>query len=353
MALPTTTYDTANVANPDTDLTDFSLLVDLSRMSAAWWSAVNTSDGARGRAAKDDGTELATDWIDFDDTAETGWLRVKWSGTLAASGTQTLRVYPPVTGNPSLAASDTYGSDNAYNSDFIIYYPDAGGADRTSNGNDALSYVGGITAGAATGKTGSATEWDGNNDSIYLPRLLELATAYTIMVWINVDTAGDSGIFWIGNHGAGRPIGMWFDENGVNDRLAFLQTDSGGLYSGVKYSANGSLSTGTWYHVAIRFNAGATPSPKMDMWVNGVLSSFTVAGLDNVDDTAALAYGLGGVGSANQIFDGRMCEFFMSDQIVPMDAIELEYEQGNDQAAFWGTWTNNPATSTRRVHYIM
>lgn len=121
MALPATTYDTATLVNPSSSLTDFALVVDLSRMSAAWWAAVDTTDGTKGRAAKDSGpTELACDWLDFDSVNETGWLRVKWSGTLASSGTQTLRVYPPQAANASVSASDTYGSNNAYNANYEL-----------------------------------------------------------------------------------------------------------------------------------------------------------------------------------------------------------------------------------------
>lgn len=86
--IPASNYATATITNPSSSLTDFSLMVDLSRMPANWWSAVNTSDGTKGRAAKNDGTELATDWINFNNIAHTGWLRVKWAGTLANSGSQ-------------------------------------------------------------------------------------------------------------------------------------------------------------------------------------------------------------------------------------------------------------------------
>src|SRR6056297_1214654 len=127
----------ATVTNPTSALTDFTLIVDLSTMPASWWSAVSTSDGTRGRVYKGDGTtRLACDWIDFDDTAETGLLRVLWSGTLASTGTQELWIEPPVSGNDAVAADNTYGSDNAYDDDWEGYWPDGGGSDRTENNND-------------------------------------------------------------------------------------------------------------------------------------------------------------------------------------------------------------------------
>jgi len=189
MALPSTTYDTATLVNPTSSLTDFTLIVDLSRMSAAWWAAVDTSDGTKGRAAKDLGpTELACDWIDFDDSAETGLLRVKWSGTLSDTGTQTLRIYPPVAANASVAASDTYGSDNAYDSDWAAYWPLHDEVDRTANGYD-LTAQGGVTVGGATGKLGAATDFDGSDDNLKNTTAapVPMDSACTIMAWVEPD----------------------------------------------------------------------------------------------------------------------------------------------------------------------
>jgi len=352
MALPRTTYDTQSCVAPSAALTDFSLLIDLSRMTSAWWSKVNTSDGTKGRAAKDaDGTELATDWIDFDDSAETGWLRVKWSGTLGTKSDRTVRIYPPFSGNTPYAASDTYGSDNAYKSAFQIYYPDAGGTDRTSNGNDALSFIGGITAGGATGQTGAATDWDGSDDSIYIPHVLSGLTTATVMVWVNVDTDADGGILWDGNHGGSRPFGMWYDTNGASDRMGYMVTDSGGQYSGAKYSANASLSTGTWYHVAVRFDAGFSPNPQMASFVDGALSGTTseVAGLTEIS-TTNVDLALGGKGDATRIMDGKMCEFMIADSVLSLAEINQEFDQGSSQSTFWGTWANTPP---RRVFHVL
>ena len=75
MTLPATMYSKNTIPNPTSALTNFSVMIDLANMGADWWTANGTeADGTKGRAAKDDGTELATDWIDFDHAAETGWV---------------------------------------------------------------------------------------------------------------------------------------------------------------------------------------------------------------------------------------------------------------------------------------
>ncbi len=131
MSIPNTAYAEATVTNPSSNLTDFTLAIDLSLLPSEWWALVNTTDGTRGRVCKGDGvTELPGDWIDFNSSNQTGVLRTKWSGTLSSSGIQTLRIYPPNTGNTSYSSSDTYGQWNSYDSSWKCYYPNGGVGDR-------------------------------------------------------------------------------------------------------------------------------------------------------------------------------------------------------------------------------
>src|SRR6056297_3267170 len=154
----------ATVTNPGSAQTDFTLIVDLADMPANWWSAVTSSDGTRGRVYKGDGsTRLAADWIDFDDTAETGLLRVLWSGTLASTGTQQLWIEPPVSGNDAVAADNTYGSDNAYDDDWEGYYPFFDLNDRTSNGRDLTAHDDAAVE-TGSGPYGGQLDVDGTDD---------------------------------------------------------------------------------------------------------------------------------------------------------------------------------------------
>ena len=126
MAPPSTPYDRLTPLLPSANLTDFTLLIDLStRMSAAWWASAENTNARRGRAFKDDGvTELPCDWIAYDHAAQTGWLRVKYTGTLATSGTQQIRIYPPkVVNSVQLSNDPDGGKDFAYDSDWREYLP--------------------------------------------------------------------------------------------------------------------------------------------------------------------------------------------------------------------------------------
>jgi hypothetical protein len=336
MALPSSTYDTATLVNPGSSLTDFTLIVDLSRMSAAWWAAVDTSDGTKGRAAKDSGpTELACDWIDFDNVAETGLLRVKWSGTLSSSGTQTLRIYPPQSGNASVAANATYGSDNAYDSDWAAYWPLHDANDRTANGYD-LTAQGGVTLGGATGKLGAATDFDGTDDRLdYTSGAITApGTAITWMAWIEPDANNST-----------RSIIYQRDLSGNHyERLAVLITyfrsneyDGSTAVSAINLSSTVTLDT--WQFVALE----RASSTDRRVWRNANRgnSATTDVTATGVDSTY-----VGGASYGGEYIDGALNHVQMHSTNRDPDWIEYEYDQTNDQATFWGTWTNVPVAST-------
>ena len=334
MALPATTYDTATLVNPGSSLTDFTLIVDLSRMSAAWWAAVNTSDGTKGRAAKDSGpTELACDWIDFDDSAETGLLRVKWSGTLASSGTQTLRIYPPQAANASVAASDTYGSDNAYDSDWAAYWPLHDLNDRTSNGYD-LTANGGVTVGGATGIIGAATNFDGTDDDLTRTNL-PVALNQSFSLWheewnagspfANTDTTNVTCV------GLRTPsIGRW-DVTWEIDNVGYPRYKTGG--------ATGNA------HIFATASSGGTTT----LYVNGQSESTAASGFGQSGNNGELSIGSTG----NGFWQGWINEVQYHDVERSAAWIEHEYEQTSDQATFWGTWTNVPVAAGISIPVVM
>ena len=342
MALPSSTYDTATLVNPTSSLTDFTLIVDLSRMSAAWWSAVDTTDGTKGRAAKDSGpTELACDWIDFDNVAQTGLLRVKWSGTLATSGTQTLRVYPPMAANASVAANATYGSDNAYDANWAAYWPLATDAnDRTVNNID-LTAQGGVTIGAATGKLGAATEFDGSNDRLdYRVENPIDGLPAMFSAWFNQDTTTQRGLIYTdGTALNGTPYRRLLDGT-------FPQAQEyDGSTSALGRTFAVTCTTGAWYMATGQFVSAS----ERYGWTNKSKGSNTTT----VDSTGCDRVALGGAIWGGSYFDGIMQHAQMHTDSRADDWIEYEYDQINDQATLWGTWTNTPVAGGISIPVVM
>lgn len=350
MPLPSTGYATAAPDNPASALTDFTLLIDLSTLPASWWAAVDTTDGTRGRAYVDSSeVELAVDWIDFDDSGETGWLRVLWTGTLATTGTQTVRIYPPNTGNAAVAASDTYGSDNAYASHWKMYVPDGGGVDRTSSSND-LTANGGYTAGGSVGKVGTATTFDGTDD--YGERAdnatLDITGALTIMAWVKsaasaADTEGIiSKYFQTGNQRSYVLV-----QNSTTNLPSFVISSDGTFQSGNVLNGTTALGVGDWHHVAGVF----VPSISREIYVDGVSENSSGTAPSGIHSgSAPLWIGMQFSNAAQYRINAVIDDVQIHAAGLPAAWIAEETAQSNDQSTFWTTWTWNAGggTPTRR-----
>jgi hypothetical protein len=341
MALPSTGYATATLDNPSSALTDFTLLVDLSNMPADWWSAVDTSDGTKGRAAKDDGTELACDWIDFDDTAETGWLRVLWSGTLATSGTQTLRIYPPVSGNSSNAASATYGSDNAYDSNWEGYWPlhEASGSaeDRTSNGRDGTFQN--TLPDSAAGQVGEAQKIDATADRVEVARTgLGDGGAMTVMIWAQTANTGD-GYFSAGDSRQSAGARDWGLFDNGSDYLWVGYSSTAQLWN----ASGGTPATGSWFHLAGTWD-GTTNADGAEAFVDGSSVGTDTASGTNLETDEEI--NIGGAGSFS-LSSGYVDEAQIHSTVREDAWISEEYAQSNNNSTFWnlsgGDWTWNAA----------
>jgi hypothetical protein len=230
MALPNTIYAIATLPDPSSNLTDFTVLVDASRFPQSWWDEVDTSDPTKGRAAKDDGTELAFDWLSFDDVAETGWVRILWSGTNSSVSTEKIRIYPPKAANSSYGVSDTYGQYNAYDNNWIGYWPEGAGSDRTTNQLTATAQ-GTLTVGGASGQVGSATDYPGT-DSEYAEvsndAALNPTAALTVFITVNLDSVSDYDALIAKSNGSGISEGfrMQTDDTTTNPRW-LVSTTSG------------------------------------------------------------------------------------------------------------------------------
>jgi hypothetical protein len=343
MALPSTTYDTATVLNPSGALTDFTLMVDLSRMSSAWWAAAENIDATNGRAAKDDGTELACDWIDYTHGSPvgSGWLRVKWSGTLATSGTQVLRIYPPVTGNGTVAAGDALGSNNAYDSAWAGYWPlSSDYNDRTANANNGSVNVGDglLSAGDTSSPAGPVTMFRGPGADYISVAGVEAFEAttdkMTAFALARIDWPGTSAQSWEGILNRRDSYSIQFSGSGTN---VYFRTDDGVYSNNLESGAAGHFD-GAFHSYAITYE---------------VAEKRVV--LDGVQ--AGIAAGPHGMGAQSRTFQigrpwigGNMWEGPIGHVHVHNDArsnswIEQEDDQLMGQAAFFGTWTNNPLSS--------
>jgi|GEM_PF-1367707 len=332
--IPSTGYATATISNPSTGLTDFTLMVDLSTLPADWWTAVDTSDGTKGRAAKNDGTELAADWINFDNTGHTGWLRILWAGTLTSSGSQILKIYPPVSTNTSYGHADTYGSDNAYASHWVAYYTldeavnnNTGGyIDRTRNARNATGVSMAITASA--GKVGNAQNFDGTADYIKYDNFTVDFTQGTILTWASTNANGTRTFAEVSPAGTTNRILFYYIGTTLN---AFVDNAN----VATKASA---ISASTLANLGFTWN---TATQGYELYVNGSAQNADL-GVDKSLTTVARNITIGSYNSrSNYFLSGYEDEVQIHSTALSTPWIAEEYSQTNNNATFWGTWSWN------------
>jgi len=320
----------ATVTNPSSALTDFTLIVDLADMPANWWAAVDTSDGTRGRVYKGDGsTRLACDWIDFDDTAETGLLRVLWSGTLATSGTQQLWIEPPVSGNATVAASATYGSDNAYDSSIISYYPlTSDGNDRTSNGadltaNGSPSYTSGLIGDSVT-LNGSNQWFDRAFTQASLP--------VSVIGAFKTDTAGNAitGLYDSSSHSDWLYMGIYGPASPFDDFDAWDRTNNTHLY------LSADLDDDTWHVGGISWSG--TGTDEFAAYIDTTSGAQTNS-TDSMSGFDVLSVGRHGDVSPNAYWPGEIQHIMYLDVGISETFFDHERLQLSDNSTFWGTWS--------------
>ncbi len=345
MSLPAAGYDTAIYQAPVGDITGFTAIIDSENFSANFWTDVNSSDGTRGRFAKDTTpTEIAFDFIDFDDTGESGLVRVYIGNSFAAdsAATRTIRAYSPNTRNTAYSPSDTYGSDNAYDANWEGYYPILGDSsttmtDRTANGEDGT---------LQTGVTFSADKLDfaSSNEGVDLmsSKPLDGGTEFTIVIESNVvDISTDRGMFYTDTHSTFEPI-AWWEDAAATDFNAVILTASGAStgvdLGGVAISLNDT-------HQVISWESSDNLRLYIDS-VEDVSGAFPDAQAGTLDASGSTNYTLGNESNHGKDFYGTMWNIQIHSVKRSDDWISEEFDQTNDNATFWGTWAWTSAGAT-------
>jgi len=336
LSLPTGLYNYATASNPAANLTNFILYVDLSNMTSNWWAEVDTTIGAKGRAAKDSPlTQLATDWIQFDPINKTGFVRIAWVGTLGTASTQLARVYPPKAANATLAKTDPFGSNACYDPAKVEFYaPNGGNDDRSSN---ALTFteIGGVVSGDSIGQNGAATEFNGSTQYLEA-NIPSTSKPITMMGWVYPTVIATNGVLsGVLNSDSTMQIEL---SRGGSGRISMSTSDP--VPRSVQ--TNDSTPLSAWSHTA-----GTVGGTVISPYANGLpraVPSGTMAGDPTIDNIKIGADATG----TSRFFSGLLQELFHFSDVKTDEWIAHEYSQTTDNAAFWGTWADATADSTFR-----
>lgn len=301
---------TVNAADVPATQTDFTAYVDLSR------TGITTLAEAQSvRVYADSGK--VTEWAREIVSVSEMWVKVP-------SLTSTVSIYVDWDGvRADYAATDTYGRNAVWTGNTVVYHmgdaTTSTVADSTSNGYTGTKKAAGTPA-EATGKIGNA------QDGTY--------------------TLENSGT-WINNASVNPNVYITMGTNtGDNGKLAVYVSAS------FQVSTN-TFSAGTWYKVRANFTGS-----QLLTYVNGTLwdtfSKTTTArsftfwfNADAISDDRAF---VGVDGSTMSIMsrtngaglwplDGKMDEFHWTASSVSANWETTEYNNQDDEAGFWGTWS--------------
>ena len=179
----------------DSDLSNYPIYIDLSDLPSGFWNTVSNG-GADIRAYKDDGsTQLPVEVVSCNTTTDTGEIHVKYTGTLSSSNDTTIQIWAD--GSSSEPASDsTYGSENVWDSDYVLISHDGGLSDSTGNGN------GGSNSGTSEksdAKIGSGRGFsEGDTISLGNGSFFTGESQVTIQLWAYTDSIPDSYSTYLG-----------------------------------------------------------------------------------------------------------------------------------------------------------
>lgn len=309
---------------PGSAITGFTFIVDIADLGASFGSAVQ-SDGADIRVT--DGTsELPYDLIDwaYNAGSPTGFLRVKSDSATAGTSLRVYAGYTPGTA-VSYDATETYGSDNAYDSDWNGYY--ALGVDATDRTVNARDMTTNGTPGSSTGPVTGGRDYDGSTTYESWSGSNFSAGPYpcTIMAWIKQNATGYAGIVQ-GEHSSSSSAEI-------------------GLMSGTKIGATGDATLGSGNalegtangNVYQHYVALMRSTTDFDLYKNGAFESNSTtaqAASGSPFNTLAIGARPGGAQKTNSEID----DVQFHNGARSANWIDHEYDQTNDNAAFWGTW---------------
>lgn len=236
------------------------------------------------------------------------------------------------------SATDTYGRNAVWSDYEAVYHLESLTADSTASGHN-------LTAvNSPTNPTAKLNKGVGLNTAWFVPGQEHLAndsaalstgnSAQTMTCWVKIggETTvdpqnGDFVHFW-NKTATGSGLRINYEHNGGTRRLSFIRQAG----AGVTIFVNGSLGTANWYKLTIKFDGTNITGYK-----NATPTS-TTASSGTADFTIVPAIRIG----SNYWTDSPWAtvdEVRLRKSAVSDNWETTEYNNQNDEATFWGTWS--------------
>ena len=243
------------------------------------------------------------------------------------------------------AVGATYGRNAVWSDYEAVYHLEENPAgsspqmvDSTGNGNSGTS-AGSMTSGdSVAGKlNGKGLEFDGSNDQIGFGNVLDMEDLFTISGWVKTSVAAFSGLldtrqagtpqagYVIGLNSTGAPMNIIRDTSNKQSYAYGNTSINNGVFRMVHGTVDQSIATGLKiYADGAEVTYGAQPSPIG----TGTITSATAATMATCQQ--------GVLGRLTGVLD----EVRARGSIVSSTWVTTEYNNQNDEASFWGTWSD-------------
>lgn len=326
-------YSEATPDNAPSTLSSFTHWIDLSELPTSWWAKVGPSGGDI-RATDGSNSPLAADLIHFDAVNQTGFLAVKHHALTTA---EKVRLWVGKSGMAQPQVDSTYGQYNAYDSDWYGFWPDGGGVDRTSLGND-LTHTN-STAGDSAGIIGVlSTDYDeanhGSSDSYAVKSSPGVTTGPCSLICVarQNDTTAT----------AGRTCGLGTGTTD-NRRLIFQRTSTEGRVTATEQNTgSASATTGASGIIATTFHHAAATfvsTTSRFAYVNGAGTENTTS--VTAPDAGTFSFAVGRAENpalATTTFQGKVSLLQLHNSARSSDWVAYQAAM-MDQTAFWNGWS--------------
>jgi len=340
---------TVRAADVPATQTDFPFYIDLGRVGA---TALTLADAQSSRWYTD--TDLVTEMAREIVSLTEGHGKY-------ASLTSTSKIAIDYDGiRADYAVGATYGRNNVWSDyAFVLHMNEASGnaIDSTANGFD---FTDNNTVGSGAGKFGSGSRDFEFSNSEYLSRVDNAAYSLgddpvTIQSWFNLESVTNV-LYYIQQKGWYIAAGVEFNQTVYTGSSPdYLRTE---MYDG---SFRGSSATAvtinpaTWYYGVSRHD---TVANRLHTRVNltdapsGVMNASR-----DTDYGYYIGVGHGGTEASKEYYmDGLIDEVRFRKTFLSDDWLTTEYNNQNDEATFWGTWTTfggGPAAVNARRLFLM
>ena len=315
----------------DGALTDFPVAVALSDPEITAAALADGSDIVF--TAADAITPLDREIESFAAGELVAWVKIP---TLSATTDTKIYVYY---GNPSPQAPQA-----VWTSYLAVYHlqqdpgPGTAGDIRDASGHhDGTADASMTSNDLVAGQLGRAIRFDGSKGFIDVTSSTDVGSAFTISLWMNLDTNAGNGIrSLVSNSQDGSTTSgfrMFANSNGSSDHVIRFETGNG-IQSDTALTPANTIAPGQWTHVAAIVDRAAGNAVIL---VNGAVANAADSSIRNDFGTAS-DFELGRM-EGNNYFDGMLDEIEIASTNLPVEWIVTAFNNQHAPAAFYTVGT--------------